>query len=378
MIPALAIIPESSYFPASREEEFITALGDQDRYTVCQPLSSLREVALDGQGRTVHNGEQLTTLALYQICQVACPGMYQFVNELSGVNRLDDTIREDYSLSEALTIYNQVIRRRFQTRLQGRQVVRHTKDKLVAGVVGPKYRRLPNKVLYDGIKQLLSSSQKPPLFYEAVLNGWWLLLRYYKPKSMFVVDGPMGERDRFFQGYHFSNNEVGEAAVKAAAFVLRDSGRTAALCPSSSGGRVIHTGGTFNERLRRVLFGVKDRLGEPDVYRNRVLALLSTNLQLGNGQAEPGERREEELVHRLVRRDLRHTVAKDVVSSLLVQGSYDDHPVPEGIARVGRQTRTAYDLFTALGRVAKRLSISGREQAEQVAYALLVGKFRVV
>jgi hypothetical protein len=378
MNTALAVEPPSRHFKMSDEKDFVAELTALDRRTLIQPLGSARDILLDGQARTLAAGHRLTSLALYQVCQGACPGLYRFLQELSGTNRMPEQAKDDYSLEEALDTYNRVVRRRFATRLGGRQLVRDSRDGLVVGVVGSRYRRLANLALYEKTRELLRKLERPPDFYEASLRGWWVMFRYYVPKSYCLIEGPLGERDRYLAGYHFSNNEVGEASARAAAFLLRDYGRTSALCLSAAAGRVRHRGHTFERRLQSALEAALERLRPPDFYAGRLLALRATEALAAGKEAAARERAREELRHRL-RRRLTDGAARAVIEDVVARGSYEDRPSPPGLAEGPlAPARSAYDVFNSLGRVARGLAISARERLEQVAYSLLAGQFSVL
>jgi len=378
MITSLAAEPPVRHFKQTDEKAFVAELTLQDHGTLVQPLGSAREVLLDGQARTLAGGHRLTTLALCQVCQAVCPGLYRFLQELAGVHRTADQSREDYSTAEALDAYNRVVRRRFATRLGGRQLVRDVRSGLVVGMIGGHYQRLPNHALYERAGALLGRLERPPDFYEATLSGRWMLLRYYVPRTYCLTEGPDGERDRYLAGYHFSNNEVGEAAVRSAAFLLRERGRTAALCLSSALGRVRHQGNTFEGRLLRALDSALGRLRPGQFYADRLQALVAQVALAAGRNADAREQAREELVYRLRRRRLTVGSARAVLEDMTARNSYEDRPAPPGLVSGSMApARTAYDLFNSLGRVARGLAISARERLEQVAYSLLAGQFSV-
>lgn len=368
----LAVEPESKKYKGDQAVELEADLKALDQHSVFYPVHSANEVLLDDEGRTAGGNYRLTTKAFYQICQETGCGLYRLVADLSGRDRRPEEARSDFSFPEALGIYNSVVRRRFGTRLAGCQLLRNTHKGLIAGLVGPRYRRLPNAVFYTQVQEVLGRMGERLPLYEAVLNGWWLLVRFYSPRNLFELTGPIGERDRYFAGYHFSNDEVGEGAVKAAALVLRNTGRTAALTPVPGGGYIRHQGQDFNARLGRVLSGVRDRLNVPEHYLSRVETLKEQKLLLGTSE-KADERRVADLARQLNRRGVPVALGKRIVQAAWRQGSYDAREMPI----CTRGDRTVYDLFNALGRVARGLPISMREQAERLAYALLSGRLAI-
>jgi hypothetical protein len=371
-MPTLADDPVTEQFRSHEEVRLKHRLSEIVQASYLYPVNNVRELLLDGQGFTLVGQSRLTTWALFQVCQIICPGLYKLINELAGGYVSDKHPRSDYSFAEAVDIYNRVVGQRFLSRLFGRQLMRSNQTNLIEGVVGSRYRWLSNFDLYENTRGVLDQERKPPVFCEATLHGRWMLLRYYNPRTLCVADGPRGEHDRFVSGYHFSNNEVGHASIKAAAMLIREMGRTASLSPSLGHGKVRHLGQRFTERLKRLLSGVIGRLEEAEAYRSHVLALQATSLRLGD-EANEAKRRDD-LVHQLVRRKLTNGLAEAVIRNVMNQDSYNREIPVAHVAQYNRSSRTAYDLYNAIGRIAKTMPINVREQLEQAAYALLVGK----
>lgn len=380
MLQLFAVDPPSERFRANQEGELRKKLDDIHSHTVFEQIETAREVTLDPQGRTLAGNYQLTTWAFYQLCNAVCPGMYRFIVELSGKNRRADQPRQDYSFEEALAVFNRTVQRRFRSRVEGRQIIRNTRTHLIDGIVGPKYRFLPNLELFEQARDLLTTEIGDLEFYEAVLNGRWLLLRFYRRTALFTLPVPDGVPvpDRFFGGFHFSNSEVGQSAAKAGIMLLRDIGRTASISPLVSSSRLRHAGKGFEEKLALAIASTTEKLLPAEQYRQRLLMLQAMPLGLGNEDQHVEEQRREDLVTALVRRRMNPGIARRILGHAMCRGSYDSARV--SLARVSPATmkqRDAFDLYNAIGREAKVHAINQRERAEQIAYALLLGRFRI-
>lgn len=373
---ALAVDPESRRFDNTGQQALVDSLRETERNSAFRPLTSPREVLLDNNGRTLVGGSRFTHWAFFQLCQALSPGLYRLMIELSGSQRTPEQDRNDYSFEEAIQVINMLIRRRFTTKLYGRHLLRDTRTNVIHGVVGSNYRWLPNKDLYDRTVNVVAASRQEMVFHEAILNGRWLMLRFCRRDPFFSVASPAGGADVFYNGFHFSNNEVGLASVRAAAFLWRREGNTTSMTPAV---RLVHSAQRgFDQRLELTLSGVADRLKEPEFYSRHVLRLRAATLRLGSRDERAERRRRDDLSHLLTRRKMNMGLARRVVIGACGYGSYDS-PRAE-MTRTQRSTlatRTFFDLYNSMGREARRLTIGAQEQAEQVAYALLVGGLRI-
>jgi hypothetical protein len=373
----LAVEPPTKQYSLTEESKLETDLGEMSRYSTIKPLCSVKEVVLDNKGRTIEGGLRFTSTAFFQLCSHTCNGLHKFLVELAGTDRLPEEARSDFSFSEACELYNQLVRRRFTTRLHGLQLVRNTRDGLIEGVMGPQFRWLPNHDFYHKIQAALSTADKPLRFLYAVLNGRWLLLRYYSAKSLCVLEGPSGERDRMLPGYHFSNFDCGNVTVRAAAMILRECGRTASLNLPTKFNRVAHRSDKFNRRLGVLLNDTHNGLRAADYYQQRFQLLMEQKLAIA-GSPDSRDRRKEELVSKLAMRIIKMGVARRVIASTTAQGSWDGKGLTaEQLIVSAEPDRTAYDLYNAMGREAIKLAIDERESLEYLAYQLLTGKLTV-
>lgn len=380
--PALSVEPDARRFTSGQAGALLQHLQESESSSLFYPITADREVLFDADGRTVAGQSRFTHWAFFQLCQAVSPGLHRLVMDLSGMNRSAEAPRSDYSFSDAVAVLNLMIRRRFSSKLYGHHLLRDRRTNVIHGVVGSNYRWLPNKDLYDRTNTIVRASRRPMQFHEAVLNGRWLMLRFRQTDPFFSVPGPESE-DPFYSGFHFSNNEVGLASVRAAAILLRGQDWTASMTPVV---RLVHSSGRgFEQKLEMILAGVAERLRDPMFYQQNVLSrLLPVLLGLGRDSAgawrdERSERRRrDDLAHSLTRKKISGSLARRIISSVVAIGSYDG-PRAE-MTRTMRSTwatRTVYDLYNAIGREARRLSIGWQEKAEQLAYALLTGRLAI-
>lgn len=376
----LTVNPTPKRFSMSQEVAFVQELEDLDRHSVMWQMSRPEDIQLSPQAEIGPQKFRLTTSALYQLCQNVCPGLYGFARELSGVHRKIDEARGDYSFGESIDIINRLVRRRFDSRLHGKVLLRNTKYGTIDGVLSPGYKWLSNLRLYEMTKEAMRQCDPEPSFWESQLSGRWLLLRYCNTQPYFQFDTSginVGGKEqipvtteRFYIGYHFSNDELGRATVRGAPYLLRKDGYTAALASLDLKGRVRHAGASFEERLAQLLARTVDRLPEADAYKAATIALTTQPLGLGHKLQREESRARERLSEKLARKDLPITVTKKIVASLCSNPSN----IAPDVVEFRNTDRTRFDLYTAMGREAKCLPIRLRESVEQLAYELLFNK----
>lgn len=375
MAKQLATDPESLIYNHAQEATLKEQLVGLDRSAVLYPISSIKDVTLDSDAKLFVAGDKytLTSWALYQICQWICPSLHGFVVEMSGMNRLPDEDRGDYSFDEALSIFNSVVRRRFRTRLCGKNLLRNAQTKTIDGVISSGYKWLSNLELYERSKAAMTTTAPSAVFFEAVLNGRWLMLRYVHTKPVLTTCLVDDKEEKFYTGYHFSNNEVGRAAVRAASFLYRKWGHTFAISPTKQKATHLrHQGKGFSDRLDTMIKSVMNRFGSDVYYFEQLKQLEVASLGLGNKDSKVEVRRAEDIVATLAQYKLPAGIGRKALGSVMTQASYEDGP--EVLFRP--VDRSVYDLYNALGRTAKDLPIGQREVTEQVAYQILIGKIK--
>ena len=365
----LIVIPESYLFEAHEEIELRRMLIEIDRHTIVTPVgSSNGDLTLNEEGHT-STGFTYSNIALAQLCALIAPGLAQLVLDLTGQWRKPGEDRRLYSMELAREVLNRCIRLRFDRRLAGLQLVRNTKTKVIDGIVGAKYRY---NDFFDRISKVCPTRHAK--FHEACLYGRHLVARYINQRTdsgQYVLAG-----EPYTFGYHFANSEIGGKSVRASSLIVRCETGECALTPFNgvSGGRVVHSGRDFEKRLHELFDQIIRTLPDVTDLESCGIRLEDKNLGLGT---DDHERRVRYLVQILTRRKLTQDIARRVVASAASIGSDKNDSLVDQLPsdqRAVLTTRTAYDLFVALIREARKLPIDQREIAEQVAHVLLTNK----
>jgi len=377
-VPKLAIEPETHVFnlieDAAAEERLERTLETHYRNTENVLIADPRSVMLHKSG-LVNGKYKLTVPALSHLCSKLAPGLAHLTRDIAGIGGVAAK-RTDPEL--AMSILNRVLKLRFD-RLAGCSFILDRNHNRIEGIVGRKYEYFPNLDLFQRAREFTAKTHNPATFCEAALYGRRLMLRFLNTNSVFEVTAENRPTERFFGGYHFANSEVGDCSVKAAAVLSREPYISKAISPFIDGGKLPHVKGPkFNQKFQRLLERVRTKVRYATKYKFQVLILMDQKLGLG-GTEDENDKRLQNIVSQLHRRGLQKGFAESVVSTAIWQGSYavdvirkdEDNPL------AAFERRTAFDIFNALTSEARHRGIEERENAEQLAYQMLTGKFAV-
>ena len=352
-------------------ESLLEAQADTKPVRIGDPA----DVLLDRQGR-VRGRYRLTSPALMQLGATLSPGLGQAVLNLAGARPRADFPNEAISSELAIRIINDVIRLRFEL-LRGRGMIVDHRARVVEGFVGSRYRFLSNFEFYSRARKAVPRSAR---FHEAVVMGRQVLFRFLLPEPVTTLTAAGGREEPFYGGWHFSNGELGDCCVRGSAFLYRVWSDTSAIETFNRATSFVHSRGPSFERKLDKLFETASR---------RVSALRSSagilpklvQKPLGFGvEGEKTPQRVDRLARMLSHKDLGVSVVRDAIYRALARGSYKKDRIDVISTEAwGRQSnlvevaarRTLFDLYNALGEVAKGLAITPREHTEVAAYRLL-------
>lgn len=352
-------------------------LERQSRYTENVKICNVSDVLLDHAG-LVQGRFRLTTTALSQLCSRVVPYLSQVVYDLSGLRTPTDQADSLRSTDAQLAVrwLNDAIKLRFDQLYDCGLIVDHSNHR-VEGVVGRKYAFLSNLDMYAAAERFVAEEYgRHAEFCEAVLAGRRIFVRFRSKEPIFEHKAPDGRLEPFFGGFHFSNSEIGECAVRACAVVIRQWCDNKAISPFCEGGKLTHMRGPrFKARLESLFDKVRVRANETLRMGDSVDVLESTPLLLGVNQAEHNKRFEK-LKQRLTSKGVSATLAERSLRRAMSHGSFRQQAMLRGEPPLQAYAiRNAYDLFNALTHECKRCPPTEREDAEQLAYQMLLGRF---
>lgn len=375
----LAVAPQTTRFSNDREQDLDTALQEQADGTRTMSMTMPAQIMFNKSGK-VQGSLQMSTTALSQLCSMLAPGLSLVVSNLC-----HDKNAPDPEL--AVKTINELVRLRFKSALESRRLVIDTRTNRIDGIVGPNYVQLSNSELYRRSKQYIGRAEIPAVFHEAVVTGRRMMVQYRSEKPLFThivlddsEDGYNAD-DVWCGGYHFSNSEVGECAVRAAALVMRQICSNGAVGPVEEGGRLAHVKPeNFEERFELLLERVQKKAHEVQLIRSNIHTLQDKKLELG-GKGDEHAERCNKILKQLRKSGLSKKFGQRVIARTIVCSSNDIRPLSsyKGHRPTMKavQSRNMYDLFNSLTFEAKTLPVSSREPAEQLAYRMLVGRFHL-
>ena len=373
---AFATQPKSIRFTVERD--LYELLKRHERRTVNIPVSREQDVLLNDSG-LVQGKYSLSMVALKTLCSKLVPGLGQAMSSVVGLNQNESEFDQPRATSQSVATrwLNDAIRLRFDD-INGFNMVVDHKNRRVEGFVGRSYQFFPNKELYENAREFLAQEPEPPNFWEAVLSGRRLLLRFRSQHPVFEVPITGSENDRsepFSGGFHFANSEVGECSLRAAAVCIRDWHGSMAISPFYDGGKIAHVRGSqFERRFSYLLVKVRKRAEEVVGFRQEILRLIDTNLGLG-GTKTTHERQCGKVTAKLNKKGLPARFSHAALDHALKFGSYKSQKLNRSRESMDvYASRTAYDLYNAVTYSAKSQDPELREKAEQIAYEILSGK----
>lgn len=363
----LAVVPEHvSYGPKDHDR----LQSDLEQRAVATQLRKLQrhediQLALDG---SIH-GYRLTTVALNQLCQKLARGLTGFVFDVAGLYMTAG--QTDPRL--AVHLINQMIRLRFRETLLGQQILCDAANRIIEGVVGPSYRLITNFDLLQQCDSVLLPG-KAFVFREAVRLGRRFYLRYLQTKPAIVLDGPVA--DPHYLGIICQNSESGSISLSGAPCIWRERTQTYALAQHIHAISLPHlVGSAALRKFRSFVVRTQGRVATVKPHLGRLSQLKGISL----GIREPGEQysKQREALVRLLRScRLSRDESVTVLDLALQKGAYPEPPVYAEEAQFERcKSRTMFDLYYALGKVAAGMPPIARNKLELAAYRLLTRNF---
>ena len=365
----LAVEPAVYKFGMNQEKSFGDLLEATDRTSNIIQICHVNQVTMRSDG-TFQDGLKPTTWALYQLCRSACPGLYRLLIELTA-----DGI-EEHRLA-AIGIFNQLMRLNFRKLIDGKRMLCDNHSGLIEALLGTGYKTFSNYRLFEQVQLAMAGLGRPTTMYEGVLNGRWMLVRYYEKGAKLTIPTPESA-EQFFTGFHFSNHEGGLASLKGSNIFIRKTEKVSSMLPTKQDRYIRHAGVKFHTKFQKLLQTVLSYEWDLANCKQGINALLAQPLGLGLSDPVDEAKRETNLSSQIQKRRIPVALANRIIASMMVQGYADEAPRPlQQLDNATLKKRTGFDLYVAMSREAKKCSIAAREELERTAYLLSVNRFRL-
>lgn len=315
----LAVSLHGQLFNKTENGRLVDVLSDCERTTDCFLIEDEGQLALSRKGLTAA-GDKVSWLAMRQICRLLSAGLAASLSDLLGFRReAEDPDKppriqadpdEDFTVGEAASLYNLVLRKRFG-RLFGAQAIRNSATNVIEAVVGSRYRRLPNTDFLSAMDSIIPTCDVALSFHSASLAGRRLSITYSMPGH---------ESCDLCPGLRVINSEIGDSAIKACVVLITSTDSTM-ISPYGKLGRVTHSGRDLMGKMSQLVTGVSSRLTNQGFSVDSIAGKVrqSKDRLLGFKGEEGDDQRFKTLLEFLTdRAGLSYTMAKKCISMALV------------------------------------------------------------
>lgn len=369
---ALYTKPPYHAFRAQQMAQLEKLLTESERSTTLHPLADTQDLQLSEDGRTRRGNYRYTSHAFQQLTQLLCPGLSKMLPDLSGTIRRGELPSHLYFKGVAQRIFNQVVDLRFPMLAQYR-VIRDEHSRLIEGFVGVKHRPLENIDSFRQMRDAIESTAPNAKFHAAVLSGRRLTLWFRNERADFQVT--VGTKvTPMHAGYYFSNGEATGSSVRGAFALYTPYG--VCLRPFKKNERVTHIGRDFSRRLNKMFRLVLSDATPLAELQAICQATLPISLGYADLDAKAAKERDHKLVRSLGELGIPQRIAVGALTDALQAGAEATQLQPYQLS-IGLASRTIFDLFASLLRLARRLPVNRREKVEQAAYLTLTGKLQL-
>jgi len=371
-IKSIVVAPELVRFGSHEQLELYQACCELDDATVIEPVNDINDVLLRDDG-TRKDGLRFSKNALIQLCERISPGLSTLAQDLAGIKRRADVYDEVIDPKLACRVINSCAKLRFRVKdgLYTRQLIIHAPSGVIDGVVGPKYKYLAHRTLYEAVDEMLVSADTPSVFDSAVICGRHMSMNWVVQKELFSLSNG----DKYQGGYYFSNSEGGGAGVHAAASISMAD--TDMRCVSELRS-VSHAGKSFNKKLGELLSGVLV-CGEEQVInlRARCEKLRITPLEVfDNDKHQVNRERQKAITNLLVSRGIDNFAAKAILN-FVIYGEAETEQDFVLLRMVNIEDSCVYDMLVWLMRYADTCHGVLREKIERAAFDLFTGNLEL-
>lgn len=362
--------PRVENFHSGQAADLDRYLLHVERNTTAHPISDESELMLGTDGSTQRGGYHYTVVSFRQLAQVIAPGLSTLLPDLSGAVRRKGIGDDLLDAVQARRIFNDLVQLRF-SQLSSYRLLRNETDKTIDGLIGHKHRSLENRTL------LLAANDAVPddvIFHAGSVIGRKVVLWYRSQHPMFSIS--LGDEPwPFFYGYYFHNGEATGTSVRGGLTVFTPIGTC--LSPITKNHRVTHVGRDFNQRLSKMFQFILNEPVDVDQYHAGVDQLLETPLGYGSLDDRAQKNRERTIVRALGELGIPQRWAADCLNEALYVGRAGKQRRPVGRVDQLFASRTTFDLFCPVIRLARALPTNRREKIEQAAYKILIGKLEL-
>jgi hypothetical protein len=333
------------------------------------PIVDEQQLLLAANGSVAETGYRFNAIGFSAISNALVNGLNGVFNELAGETRYRfASSAANGDLTAAVSIYNMVLRARFDSLRERTLLVNH-KDKTIEGFLGLDHKMLDNSLFLNLVADTIVDKQPSAEFYRAEIIGRELRIYYADTKTK-RRDLYVDPRHTFAGGWYFSNREDTGFAIRAMLCLLTKFG--AAVDGGKKKTNVRHTGADLTGRVAMLLSKTLDQ--------NMDMAVVGKNVQRMTGTLlgfSPTKSVLDAATTHWMNYLMKHRVGKEdarqICKNAAVVGSDLDPRDPiEAYTKETMATRNMYDLFCSTLRYSRNQYHTTRDLLQSVAMELLL------
>ena len=341
-------------------------------------VSAIHQLLCDERGRRF-GGYRWSHVAFRRLCAGLSPGLWALLASLLGWQRQglgQACVSPDAaSVALAVELLNSVIRLRGLRKLLGCRLLVNVPARTIEALVGPDYQSFSNADLLEKAGEFVRR-QKPVLRpWAAYLVGHHLRIAYLGARPAFGVK--IGDLDDAYRlGYFFVNADHGQAAVRAGNLLVRelDGGQACRAFPGR--GSIAHSS-QLQRQLPQLFRMTPDKFLLADTMR-AFCSERQAELLPGGLRGQQSEIRRNELAVALERVRVRRNLSSIILQRVFHTGPGAMRDLTDTIVPQPKdETKTLYDLFTAVAFEASRRLLFDQDLLGHVAFRLLTGQLRL-
>lgn len=347
-------------------KDFLTRRSSE---TEAIPIVDEQQLLMAADGRVAETGYRFNAIGFAAVANTLVSGLNSIFNELAGETRYRfATSAVNGDLTAAVSIYNMVMRARFESLRERTLLVNH-KDKTIEGFLGIDHRLLDNAVFLNLVADSAIDKQPTAEFYRAEVTGRELRI-YYVDAAAKRTDLYVDPRHTFAGGWYFSNREDTGLALKAATCLLTKFG--AAVDSGRKKTSVRHTGADLVGRAAILIGKTFEQRLDMDLVARNIQRMLNTNLGFSPNKATL-DVATNHWVSYLAQYRVTKEDARQICKNAAVVGCDLEPRDPIDVyTKEIMASRTLYDLFCSMLRYSRNQFHTTRDFLQSVAMDLLL------
>lgn len=346
-------------------------LAQRSSETEAVPVVDEQQLLLASDGSVLESGYRFNAIGFAAVANTLSVGLNSVFNDLAGETRYRVAASvASGDLAAAVSIFNSVLRARFENVRERTILVNHT-TKTIEGFLGIEHRLLDNSVFLNLVAEETIAQQPTAEFYRAELIGRELRI-YYADMATKRTNIYSDPRHTFAAGWYFSNREDTGFAIRASNCLLTKFG--AAVDSAKRGANVRHTGADLLGRTALLVNKTVTSSLDMDFVAAGVQHM--SNMSLGfSATKSVYDAAVEHWVQHLARYRVGKDDAKQICKNAAAVGAdLDPRDALEVYTKEVLATRTLYDLFCSMLRYSRSQYHTTRDLLQNVAMMVLQGK----